>query len=275
MPDAHKTRILLADDHATVREGLRLLLDAQPDMQVIGEANDGATAIAKVLQLKPDVLVLDVSMPGMNGLKAAEALRQQAPDLKILTLTRHDDDGYLHQLLRAGAAGYVLKQSRPAELLHAIRSISSGGRYLDPAVAGKVMTGYRRRHQDEGMPGTSLSARETEVVRLIAEPSMFACPECHGVLLRLKQAHPARFRCHTGHAYSSVSLAAAFETHVEDALWGAVRALEEASMLLREMARAERSVDPPVVMQAQAARNDADGAALRALLGERATRAAG
>jgi len=168
MPDAPKTRILLADDHATVREGLRLLLDAQPDMQVIGEANDGASAIVKVLQLKPDVLVLDVSMPGMNGLKAAEALRQQAPNLKILTLTRHDDDGYLHQLLRAGVAGYVLKQSRPAELLHAIRSISSGGRYLDPAVAGKVMTGYRRRHQDDGMPGSSLSARETEVVRLIA-----------------------------------------------------------------------------------------------------------
>ena len=110
---------------------------------------------------------------------------------------------------------------------------------------------------------------------LIAEPSVFACPECHGVLLRLKQAHPARFRCHTGHAYSSVSLAAAFETHVEDALWGAVRALEEASMLLREMARAERSVDPPDAMRAQAARNDADGAVLRGLLGERASRAAG
>jgi len=168
MRDAHKTRILLADDHVTVREGLRLLLDAQPDMHVIGEASDGAAAVARVLQLKPDVLVLDVSMPGLNGLKAAEALREQAPTLKILTLTRHDDDGYLHQLLKAGVAGYVLKQSRPAELLHAIRSISSGGRYLDPAVAGKVMTGYRRRHQDEGMPGANLSARETEIVRLIA-----------------------------------------------------------------------------------------------------------
>jgi len=110
---------------------------------------------------------------------------------------------------------------------------------------------------------------------LIAEPSVFACPECHGVLLRLKQAHPARFRCHTGHAYSSVSLAAAFETHVEDALWGAVRALEEASMLLQEMARSKRSVDQPGALLAQAARNDADGAVLRALLGERATRAAG
>jgi DNA-binding NarL/FixJ family response regulator len=163
-----KTRILLVDDHATVREGLRLLLEQQSDFEVVGEADDGAAAIVKVLQLKPDVVVLDVSMPGMNGLKAAEALREQAPQVKVLTLTRHSDDGYLHQLLRAGAAAYVLKQSRPAELLHAIRSVVSGGRYLDPAVAGKVMSGYRRRHQEQETPGATLSARETEVLRLIA-----------------------------------------------------------------------------------------------------------
>jgi len=109
----------------------------------------------------------------------------------------------------------------------------------------------------------------------IAEPSLFACPECHGVLLRMKRAHPARFRCHTGHAYSSVSLAAAFENHVEDALWNAVRALEETSMLLREMAAAGRPVDQPGTLLASAARNDADGSVLRSLLSERATRAAG
>ena len=163
-----KTRILLVDDHATVREGLRLLLEQQPDLEVVGEADDGASAIAEVLRIKPDVVVLDVSMPGMNGLKAAEALREQAPEVKILTLTRHSDDGYLHQLLRAGAAGYVLKQSRPVELLHAIRSVVAGGRYLDPSVAGKVMSGYRRRHKEEEPAGASLSARETEVLRLIA-----------------------------------------------------------------------------------------------------------
>jgi len=169
MPTAQKTRIFLADDHETVREGLKLLLNAQSDMEVVGEASDGAAALRSVGHLKPDIIVLDVSMPGMNGLKAAEALRQSSPDVKVLTLTRHSDDGYLHQLLRAGAAGYVLKQSRPTELLHAIRSVAAGGRYLDPSVAGKVMSGYRRRHpEDEAVGGNTLSARETEVVRLIA-----------------------------------------------------------------------------------------------------------
>jgi len=168
MPIAQKTRIFLADDHETVREGLKLLLNAQSDMEVVGEASDGAAAVRSVGHLKPDIIVLDVSMPGMNGLKAAEALRQSSPEVKVLTLTRHSDDGYLHQLLRAGAAGYVLKQSRPAELLHAIRSVVAGGRYLDPAVAGKVMSGYRRRHSEEEPVGSTLSARETEVVRLIA-----------------------------------------------------------------------------------------------------------
>jgi len=168
MPIAQKTRIFLADDHETVREGLKLLLNAQPDMEVVGEAGDGATAVSRVGEIQPDIIVLDVSMPGMNGLKAAEALRQSSPEVKVLTLTRHSDDGYLHQLLRAGAAGYVLKQSRPAELLHAIRSVVSGGRYLDPSVAGKVMAGYRRRHSEDEPIGNALSARETEVVRLIA-----------------------------------------------------------------------------------------------------------
>jgi DNA-binding NarL/FixJ family response regulator len=169
MPTAQKTRIFLADDHETVREGLKLLLNAQSDMEVVGEASDGAAALRSVGHLKPDIIVLDVSMPGMNGLKAAEALRQSSPDVKVLTLSRHSDDGYLHQLLRAGAAGYVLKQSRPTELLHAIRSVAAGGRYLDPSVAGKVMSGYRRRHpEDEAVGGKTLSARETEVVRLIA-----------------------------------------------------------------------------------------------------------
>jgi DNA-binding NarL/FixJ family response regulator len=163
-----KTHILLVDDHATVREGLRLLLEQQSDFEVVGEADEGAAAIAKTLQLKPDIVVLDVSMPGMNGLKAAEAIRESSPNVKVLALTRHSDDGYLHQLLRAGAAGYVLKQSRPAELLHAIRSVMSGGRYLDAAVAGKVMAGYRRRHSENEPVGNALSARETEVVRLIA-----------------------------------------------------------------------------------------------------------
>jgi DNA-binding NarL/FixJ family response regulator len=163
-----KARILLAEDHETVREGLKLMLNMQADMEVIGEAGDGATAIERATALHPDVVVLDISMPGMNGLHAAEALRHCCPSVKVLTLTRHSEEGYLHQLLRAGVSGYVLKQSRPNELLHAIRSIIAGGNYLDPAVAGKVIGSYGRRSADEPAITSTLSGRESEVLRLIA-----------------------------------------------------------------------------------------------------------
>ncbi len=165
-----KLRILLADDHATVREGVKLIINAQSDMEVIAEAADGRSAIEETEALKPDVVVMDVSMPRVNGLKATETITQSCPTVRVLALTRHQDDGYLQQLLRAGAAGYVLKQSRPAELLQAIRAIAAGGSYLDPAVAGRVIGDYGRRRQP--LPTTqgaaTLSSREGEVLRLIA-----------------------------------------------------------------------------------------------------------
>src|SRR5262245_13588107 len=108
----HKLRILLADDHETVREGLKTIFNAQADMEVVAEAVDGRTALAQAAAVLPDVVIMDISMPRMNGLKATEALRQSQPDVKIVTLTRHTDDGYLQRLLRAGVNGYVLKQSR-------------------------------------------------------------------------------------------------------------------------------------------------------------------
>ena len=107
------TRILLAEDHNTVREGIKMLVNAQPDMEVIGEAADGMAAIEQTRALDPDLLVMDISMPELNGLKATERLRREFPNLKILTLTRHTDDGYLQQLIKAGVNGYVLKQSAP------------------------------------------------------------------------------------------------------------------------------------------------------------------
>ncbi len=120
-------RIVLADDHITVRHGLKLLIDGQSDMTVIAEASDGETAVAQTLELRPDVIVMDISMPGMNGLVAARVLKQQGAATAIVTLTRHADDAYLEELLRAGASGYVLKQSAPAELLQAIRATAIGG----------------------------------------------------------------------------------------------------------------------------------------------------
>ena len=165
-----KLRILLADDHVTVREGVKMIINAQADMEVVAEAADGRGAVAEAQTVRPDVVVMDVSMPRVNGLKATEMLTECCPEVKVLALTRHQDDGYLQQLLRAGAAGYVLKQSRPAELLQAIRAIGGGGSYLDPAVAGRVIGDYGRRRQPvTTVAGAgTLSSREEEVLRLIA-----------------------------------------------------------------------------------------------------------
>src|SRR4051812_7247698 len=123
-------RILLADDHLTVRYGLKLLIDAEPDMTVIAEAADGETALQQALALAPDVVIMDISMPGMNGLTATRALKKARPDALIVTLTRHTDDAYLQELLRAGVAGYVLKRSAPPAMLHALRRGAARGQDL-------------------------------------------------------------------------------------------------------------------------------------------------
>jgi DNA-binding NarL/FixJ family response regulator len=139
-------------------------------MEVIGEAFDGRAAVAQSAALLPDVVVMDVSMPNLNGLRATEAIRQRCPGVKILNLTRHADDGYLQQLLRAGASGYVLKQSRASELLHAIRAVAAGGKYLDPAVADRVIGDFSRRVRppDTESASAQLSSREDEILRLVA-----------------------------------------------------------------------------------------------------------
>jgi len=162
-------RILLADDHIVVRHGLKLLIDDQPDMTVIAEASDGETAVQRAVQLKPDVIVMDISMPGMNGLVATRKLRQLQPDAAIVTLTRHTDDAYLQELLRAGVSGYVLKQSAPAQLLQAIRAAAAGGQYLDSALTARVTAAFLGTpHTRKAQPSAAVSERESEVLRLIA-----------------------------------------------------------------------------------------------------------
>jgi len=164
-----KLRILLAEDHKTVREGIKLLVNAQTDMEVIGEAGDGEIAVQLAAELKPDIVVMDISMPGLNGLRATRRMRSNGLDLKILMLTRHTDDGYLQQLIEAGANGYVLKQSAPNELINAIRAVGEGNSYLDPALTNKVMDGYASRSVSlRGENKTALTDRESEVLRLIA-----------------------------------------------------------------------------------------------------------
>jgi DNA-binding NarL/FixJ family response regulator len=162
-------RIVLADDHATVRQGLRLLIDGQPDMTVVAEAGDGQAAIAAVEQFTPDVIVMDISMPGINGLNATRLLKERRSESRIVALTRYADDAYLQELLRAGVAGYVLKQSPSMELLQAIRAAAVGGQYLDSAITGRVTEGFLARDgRKAGQAQSTITDREAEVLRLIA-----------------------------------------------------------------------------------------------------------
>ena len=155
-------RILLADDHETVREGLTHLLNAQSDMNVIGEAADGSGAIERACVLRPDVVVLDLSMPDMNGLTAAERLRDAVPSAALVVLTRHNDPAYVQQLTAAGAAAYVSKQSSSSELLNAIRAAASGQQYLDTALRGAQETPRQLGRR------TGVTARENAVLRMMA-----------------------------------------------------------------------------------------------------------
>ena len=162
-------RVLLADDHVTVRTGLKLLIDSQPDMKVIAEASDGETAVQQALALRPDVVVMDISMPGLNGLMATRRLKQLQPESAVVTLTRHGDDAYLQELLRAGVSGYVLKQSAPAELLQAIRVAAAGGQYLDSTLTPRITAGFLRGDRKRAtQPAAPPTDRELEVLRLIA-----------------------------------------------------------------------------------------------------------
>jgi len=163
-----RLRILLADDHVTVRRGLKLLIDAERDMEVIGEAGDGNEAVQKARELNPDVIVMDISMPGASGLTATRTLKKANPDAVIVTLTRHADNAYLQELLRAGVSGYVLKRSAPTELLHAIRAAAAGGQYLDTTLTAGLTAALAAKDGRAKMPTTALTDRESEVLRLIA-----------------------------------------------------------------------------------------------------------
>jgi DNA-binding NarL/FixJ family response regulator len=164
-----KLRILLADDHAVLREGLAVLINSQPDMEVVAQAETGRQAVQMASSSTPDVAVLDVSMPELGGAEAAERIRQEAPNVRVLALTRHSDQAYLRRLLHAGAAGYVLKKSAAETLIHAIRTVAAGGTYVEPMLANvllqRVLAGgtARSRHEESG-----LSEREEEVLRSIA-----------------------------------------------------------------------------------------------------------
>ncbi|MDW8367842.1 MAG: response regulator transcription factor, partial [Abditibacteriales bacterium] len=137
-----KTRILLVDDHVVLRDGLKLLINRQSDMEVVGEAGDGEEALRKVRQLNPDVVLMDLSMPSVNGVEATEALKRSHPHIKVLVLTVHEGDIYLQPALKAGARGYIVKRAAAEEVVNAIRVVVSGGVYIHPSVADQIVQGY-------------------------------------------------------------------------------------------------------------------------------------
>jgi len=159
-------RVLLADDHAVVRQGFRLILSSQEGIEVICEAGNGREAVELAVRHRPDVAVIDVSMPELNGIEATRRILEQCPHVKILALSMHKDAVYVREILRAGARGYILKDSVDAEFVQAIRALSRGEGYLSPAISGAVLDDYRRHVSD---PVDLLTTREREVLQLIAE----------------------------------------------------------------------------------------------------------
>jgi DNA-binding NarL/FixJ family response regulator len=165
-----KTRVLLADDHAVVRSGLRAVLDAQPDIEVVAEAADGAEAVDKALTPSVNLAILDVSMPRMTGLQAAAELHRRRPDLRILILSMHDNEQYFFEALKAGASGYVLKTAANRDLVEAVRASMRGEPFLYPAAVTALIRDYlERARSGEATPTDPLTPRELEVTKLIAE----------------------------------------------------------------------------------------------------------
>lgn len=165
----NKTRVLLVDDHAILRDGLRALLNYYDDVEVVGEADDGAEAMAKVGELKPDVVLMDVAMPGMNGIEATRLVRQRYPQIRVLILTQHEDRQYVMPLLEAGASGYVPKRALGADLITALRSVARGDAFLYPDVATTVVEEIARKGPATTPQVDILTRRERGVLKLIAD----------------------------------------------------------------------------------------------------------
>ncbi len=159
-------RILLADDHSLVRQGFRRILESHPDFEIVGEAADGRQAVEMTEKLKPDVVVMDVAMPGLNGIDATRQICETSPRTRVLALSMHRDAVYVREILRAGARGYLLKDAIDADLVSAVRAVARGEGYIAPAVADCVLADYRQHVSD---PIDLLTAREREVLQLIAE----------------------------------------------------------------------------------------------------------
>ena len=167
-----KIKVLLADDHTVVRQGLRALLEAEPDITVVGEAETGRQALRLAFKLQPDVVVIDVAMPLLNGVEATRQIIKEVPATRVLVLSSYSDDEYVRQVTEAGAAGYLLKQTAAADLVRAIREARAGNAYFSPAISKRLAENYRQAFM-KGTPAETrtprLTSREAEVLQLVAE----------------------------------------------------------------------------------------------------------
>lgn len=164
-----KLRIFLAEDHALVREGLKMLIDSQPDMEVVGEAEDGQTSLALARQVSPELAVIDVILPGLNGALVTERMVREIPGIRILALTVQQDRAYVRQMMVAGASGYVLKLTKPADFLQAVRTVAAGGIHIDPHVARRAVAAeIAPTFSVDEIPRPILTSREIELVQLVA-----------------------------------------------------------------------------------------------------------
>ena len=165
-----KIRLVLADDHTILREGIRALLEDQPDMAVVGEAEDGRQAVQLTHDLRPNVVLMDIAMPLLNGLEATRQIKRDHPEIHVLVLTMHENEEYIHEVLAAGASGYVLKQAAASELVAAIRAVHHGEAVLSPAITRVVIQDYLRSEAAQPVVASNeLTSREREVLQLIAE----------------------------------------------------------------------------------------------------------
>jgi two-component system response regulator NreC len=166
-----KIRVLLADDHTILRAGLRMMLDAQPDIEVVGEASDGRQALAEAQRLQPDIVLMDITMPEMNGIEATRQVKRALDSTRVLILTMHENEEYLFQVLRAGASGYILKEAASTELISAIRIVCAGRFYMSPSAQSMMVGDYlqRVRSGEERDSYSALTEREREILKLVAE----------------------------------------------------------------------------------------------------------
>jgi DNA-binding NarL/FixJ family response regulator len=189
-----RLRIFLADDHVVVREGLKALINAQCGMEVVGEADNGGAACLRAPDLRPDVVLIDVTMPDVNGIDATRQLRTLLPGVKVLGLTVHEDAGFVRELLQAGASGYVLKRAAATELIHAIQAVARGDIYLDPRIAASFVRQFTAKPSREtAATVASLSDRETDVLKSIAQGhSNRVIAERLGISVKTVETHKAR-----------------------------------------------------------------------------------